>query len=107
MSDVRVSGELTGKMTIFEPRSGSRNPRKSLIVQSVDRGWSREHNKLVDVYRTFDRQNDEYYKRIEDPVSHEMLWAVRHPLSEHWGHGSAKPKTPRGPLGVALETERK
>jgi hypothetical protein len=41
--------------------------------------------------RVIDRQNDKYFESVTDPETGETLHHCDQPLSEHFGHGSAKP----------------
>jgi hypothetical protein len=41
--------------------------------------------------REFDKMRDRYFEHVEDADTGEVLRHVDEPLSEHRGHGSAKP----------------
>jgi hypothetical protein len=43
--------------------------------------------------RIFDKRNDCYLERVTNPETGEVVHECSEPLSEHTGHGSAKPKT--------------
>lgn len=49
-------------------------------------------DKWVNKDRVIDRKNDVYYERVVDPDSGTILHECTEPLSEHFGHGSAKEK---------------
>ncbi len=44
----------------------------------------------MDKYRRIDRDNDRYDEVVIDPETGEIVYECHEPLSEHWGHGSAK-----------------
>jgi hypothetical protein len=44
----------------------------------------------MDKYRRIDRDNDRYDEVVIDPETGEIVHESHEPLSEHWGHGSAK-----------------
>lgn len=47
-------------------------------------------NKLV---RRIDRMTNRYYERLEDGRTGTVIREVDEPLTDHTGHGSAKPKS--------------
>lgn len=49
----------------------------------------RSTGELVEKIRHIDRENDRYYEKVTDEAG-VVLHHVDEPLSEHWGHGSAK-----------------
>lgn len=53
---------------------------------------SRSLGKLVHRARVIDRANDKYFEKITDYESGEVIHHCEEPLSQHQGHGSAKPK---------------
>lgn len=40
--------------------------------------------------RLIDRNNNRYIETVTDPITGEVLHQCDEPLSDHWGHGSAK-----------------
>lgn len=44
--------------------------------------------------RVLDRDNDSYMEKVVDPKTGEVVHFTQEPLSQHLGHGSAKPKEP-------------
>ena len=44
----------------------------------------------VDKQRVIDRENDRYQETVKDKKTGELIHHCDEPLSEHWGHGSAK-----------------
>lgn len=47
-------------------------------------------DKWVNKDRVIDRKNDVYHEKVVDPDSGTILHECTEPLSEHFGHGSAK-----------------
>jgi hypothetical protein len=43
-------------------------------------------------YRRIDRDNDRYVETVIDGATGEVIHSTDERLSEHWGHGDAKPK---------------
>jgi hypothetical protein len=60
-----------------------------------DRGipsYSASRGKTVLREQVIDRDNDRYFERVIDYDTGEVIHKCEEPLSEHRGHGSAKPK---------------
>lgn len=57
-----------------------------------DLGVDRFVFKVVHHQRLIDRDNDVYRETVTDYESGEIIYHCEEPLSEHQGHGSAKPK---------------
>ena len=57
-------------------------------------GPSHSHKlgKLVEHERVIDRDNDRYSEKVTDYESREIIHHCDEPLSQHYGHGSAKKK---------------
>lgn len=53
---------------------------------------SRRLDKLVHREMIIDRENNRYFERVTDYESGEVIHECDEPLSDHFGHGSAKPK---------------
>ena len=53
---------------------------------------SHKYGKLVRKEWRFDRDTDEYFERVTDIESGEVLHQCIEPLSQHQGHGTAKPQ---------------
>ena len=64
--------------------------RKPFIeeVSTPDYSYSKEKN--VHKHRIIDRDNDKYFEKITDYQSKEIIHYCEEPLSQHFGHGSAK-----------------
>jgi hypothetical protein len=59
----------------------------------------RSTGKFVQKDRIIDRDEDRYFEKVIDPTSGEVIHHCDEPLSQHWGHGSAKrPKSEAGDL---------
>jgi len=72
-------------------RPGDKRPyfeSRGVPAHSVSR------QKLVHREQIIDRENDLYYERVTDYESGEVIHLSEEPLSEHVGHGTAKPKKP-------------
>lgn len=70
-------------------RAGEKKP----FVESITKpSRSRKLGKHVHHERVIDRENDEYYEKVTDYESGEVIHEQREPLSMHIGHGSAKKK---------------
>jgi ribosomal protein S27AE len=70
-------------------RSGEKKP---YIEDLGVPDYSRSLNKVVHRARIIDRDNDRYFEKITDYESGEVIHQCEEPLSQHQGHGSAKPK---------------
>lgn len=56
--------------------------------------FSHRLQRLVQKPRLIDKENDRYRERVVDPLTGDVLRDVDERLSEHFGHGSAKPQKP-------------
>jgi hypothetical protein len=54
--------------------------------------WSWRLGRIVQKIRIFNRREDAYHERVVDPETGKVIHECSEPLSEHKGHGSAKPK---------------
>lgn len=75
---------------------GRRQGRKKFAFQ--DRSGDEFGVKLqrwLKKVRVIDRENDQYREKVWDPETGEVIHACEEPLSQHFGHGSAK-KPPTG-----------
>lgn len=54
--------------------------------------YSRSRGKHVHKERVIDRDNDQYLEKITDYETGEVVHHCEEPLSQHQGHGDAKPK---------------
>lgn len=75
-----------------EIRSVKRKNKKYSKQDIVCKDFNYENKIYCIIRRIFDRENDEYYERIEDEKTGECLRCVEEPLSKHTDHGDAKKK---------------
>jgi len=54
---------------------------------------SHKYGKLVRVHRTIDKDKDWYSEQVVDLQTGEILHECNEPLSQHVGHGTAKPRS--------------
>ena len=54
--------------------------------------YSRSLEKLVHLERVIDRDNDQYFERVTDYETGEVIHHCKEPLSQHLGHGSDRQK---------------
>jgi len=54
--------------------------------------YSRSLDKVAHRARVIDRDNDRYFEKITDYESGDVIHHCDEPLSQHQGHGNAKPK---------------
>jgi hypothetical protein len=57
---------------------------------------SRSRGKVVHHERLIDRDNNQYEEKVTDYETGEVIHRQVEPLSEHRGHGSARPKKTPG-----------
>lgn len=76
----------------------SRMPGKKKPSSEFQAGeeWSVGKQRYVSKVRKIDRENDEYYEKVSDTQMGEIIHECAEPLSQHFGHGSAK-FTEKGP----------
>ncbi len=66
--------------------------KKPYIEDLAVPDYSRSLEKIVHRERVIDRDNDRYFEKITDYESGEVIHHCEEPLSQHQGHGNAKPK---------------
>lgn len=81
---VRDGYEMKGK------RPGMKRP---FLEDRAVPSFSVARQKLVHHERLIDRENDHYFEKVTDYESSEVIHHQEEPLSDHFGHGSAKPKS--------------
>jgi len=54
--------------------------------------YSRSRGKVVHRQRVIDRDNDRYFEKVTDYETGDVIHHCEEPLSQHQGHGTAKPK---------------
>lgn len=80
---VEMHDNIKGKAKI----QGKKKPIKEFNVGDE---YSKSREKYVDKTRIIDRENDLYVEVVKDKETGEMIHECKEPLSEHFGHGSAK-----------------
>ena len=74
-------------------RDPSLPSKKKVRVEFFDgHQWSVALEKFVHKVRVLDKREDHYHEKVVDPETGELIHECTEPLSEHQGHGSAKPK---------------
>jgi hypothetical protein len=53
--------------------------------------YSASRGKMIRIHRIIDRRRNLYFERVHDPDTREVIGEVEQPLTEHRGHGDAKP----------------
>jgi hypothetical protein len=76
--------------------------KKPFIETRSEPSRSHKLEKHVHHERVIDRRNDRYFEQVTDYETGEVLHRCEEPLSEHMGHGSAKP-TPESDSGPPEE----
>ena len=83
-----IKESLAGKMKDINYNS-KKNPRYKFFegddLRKSDGKWMKKR-------RVIDKNNDKYLEIVVDPETDEVVHHCEEPLSEHFGHGSAKPK---------------
>jgi hypothetical protein len=94
VEDAAVEAHDNVRMKVKDPALPSKkNPRLDQFagedLRKSDGRWMRKE-------RIIDRDRDFYKEVVIDPTDGTVVHQNEEPLSDHFGHGSAKPKTPRG-----------
>jgi hypothetical protein len=72
---------------------GKRPGKKKPFVEEMSMPeYSYSKGKIVHKYRLIDRDNDKYAEKVSDYQSGEIIHQCEEPLTEHFGHRSAKHK---------------
>ncbi len=77
---------------LIKMKAKHKGEKKSFIETIIGFNKSKSLEKLVNLERTIDRENNLYFELITDYESGEVIHRCEEPLSEHVGHGSAKKK---------------
>ena len=85
---LQIRDWITGKMKDNNFNS-KKNPRYEFFEGSDLR---KSDGKWMNKSRVIEKNNDKYMEKIVDPETGEVIHLCEEPLSEHFGHGSAKPK---------------
>ena len=86
------SVQMHSSLTAKGKHAGATGRRKWFIETFSGADWSYRLRRFIRKQRTIDRDNDRYAEKVVDPENGEVLHNIEEPLSEHWGHSSAKPK---------------
>lgn len=68
--------------------------RRPLMEAFLEEEKSIKLNKMVTREMIIDRENNHYIEKVVDPDTGEVIHSCDELLTEHFGHGSAKIKTP-------------
>ncbi|MEW6313646.1 MAG: hypothetical protein AB1513_06310 [Pseudomonadota bacterium] len=80
---------LRDGFTVKVQRQGEKKPHvEDMSIPS----FSGSRQKVVHRTRLIDRDNDHYFERVTDHETGEVIHENKEKLSEHQGHGSARPK---------------
>jgi len=77
------------KWAMKHKRPGHKKPISESVTGDDLHQQSGQWNKLD---RTIDRENNRYRELIIDPATGTVIRSCDEPLSDHQGHGTAKPK---------------
>lgn len=83
---ISLNESISGKVK----EEGIRKPRKEFFYGA---DYSYDRKKYVDKTRIIDRENNRYYENVEDKDLGEVIYTCDEPLTDHFGHGSAKKKS--------------
>ena len=94
--NVSVSSEVQTKEQVGSKVKDPTMPgkKKIKIEKIVGDDLHRKSGKWYKKMRVIDRENDRYVEEVVDPVTGDVIHRCEEPLSEHYGHGSAKPPRP-------------
>lgn len=81
--------EIHEKISLKAKQQGFKKPRKELVTG--DEKYVAQ-DRWVHKERVIDRENDKYLEVVKDPKTGEIIHQCEEPLSQHFGHGSAKHK---------------
>jgi transcription initiation factor TFIIIB Brf1 subunit/transcription initiation factor TFIIB len=74
----------------YEAKGKRAGKKKPFFEDMAKPDYSDHKKKLVHKQRLIDRENNNYRENITDYETGESIHACEEPLSEHFGHGSAK-----------------
>ncbi|WP_234729988.1 hypothetical protein [Acidocella facilis] len=86
-----LNADIHDRLKLRAKKNGIKKP-----VQEIFSGDDQRKSKgdWVDKHRLIDRENDRYIETVRDKKTGEIIHHSDEPLTEHWGHGSAKGKQP-------------
>jgi len=90
--EVAVSGEVTlySKLALKAKRGGKGRP---FMEQVVGDDLHRKSGVWMKLTRVIDHVRNWYSEKVVNPKTGEVVHETEEPLSDHQGHGSAKPKS--------------
>ena len=83
---------LKGKTDKMPKKPGETGKKKPAYEFQSGEERSIRLKKWVKKDRVIDRENDQYYERVVDPDTNEVIHECEELLSQHYGHGSDKKK---------------
>jgi hypothetical protein len=86
--------ELTTSISPRASLGANKGPKKRgkfLVELMTGAALWRGMNRWVDKVRRIDREQNRYQEQVVDPLTGDIVHHADEPLSEHRGHGSAKP----------------
>jgi len=87
---VGLMDSLRGKVKDQTRRSDEKLRRDFFTGAELQRSTG----KFVQKDRIIDKDRDHYFEKVVDPKTGEVIHLCEEPLSQHWGHGSAKLRKP-------------
>lgn len=94
IEDVAVEAHDNVRLKVKDPAlSGKKNPR---LDQFAGADLRKSDGRWMQKERIIDRDRDYYKEVVIDPSDGTVVHKNEEPLSEHFGHGSAKTKPPAG-----------
>jgi hypothetical protein len=76
-------------------KAKSPGEKRPFTEQKHGDSFSPKRGRWMQLMQIVDRRNNRYRKRVRDPETGEVLRDVDKPLTEHVGHGDARPKRRR------------
>lgn len=79
-------------LNVTNKHSGKK--KHNYVVKEFKSGFDKSHKLGKDVFksRLIDRRGNHYFEEVVDVDNDEVMHQCSEPLSEHYGHGSAKKK---------------
>jgi hypothetical protein len=88
---VRYAGPNAAQMMVRSTVKRRPGQRKAPVESKQGDELSVATGRSVRVHRIIDRRRNLYYEKVHDPETRRVLHEVEEPLTEHRGHGSARP----------------
>ena len=87
--------KITEKLSIAESIGGkikSEGQKRPSGEFMYGADYSKKEHRYMKKERVIDRKNNVYHEKVIDPVSGTVIHECDEPLTDHFGHGSAKEK---------------